>query len=121
MEAVDYLNQGDLCQAEAQTQHQTLRANEHFLCGLRNAVSWIELPPHGSHMKSKPSAGGSAMGSHFCALSRAPDSQSPTEVNMSGSCSTLASGPLNEKSDVGFLSTRCLIYEWIMSERRFSH
>lgn len=75
-------------------------------------------------MKSKPSAGGSAMGSHFCSLSRAPDSQSPIEVNMSGSCSTLASGPLNEKirrDYLSFLSSRCLIYEWIMSERRISH
>lgn len=89
-----------------------------------NAVIWIELPPHGSHMKSKPSAGGSAMGSHSCSLSRAPDPRPPrTQVDISDSGSPLGSSPLNGERDacsVSLLSRRCVVYEWILSERRFS-
>lgn len=50
------------------------------------------------------------MGSHFCSLSRAPDSQFPTEVIMSGSCSPLASGSLNEKSDATMRASYAMSY-----------
>lgn len=36
------------------------------------------------------------MGSHSCSLGGAPGSQCPAEVNMSGSCSPLTSGALDE-------------------------
>lgn len=79
------------------------------------APSWIKLPSERSY--TKPSAGGSAMGSH---CGPAPHPQYLTEVNMSASCSPFASGPTERKirpCSLRLRSTRCLIYEWVLRQR----
>lgn len=123
MEAVDYLNQGNLCQAEAQTQHQNLRGNEHFLwfvkcCELDRAASW-RLTHEVKTISRGVSHGKSLLLSQPCPRFTVPDRGEHVWFLLNP---RIRSAEWKIRRDcLSFLSTRCLIYEWIMSERRFSH
>lgn len=96
-----------------------------IILGRRNAVIWIKLPPDGSHMKSNPSsAGGSAMGSHSCSLSRPcpwftfPHRGEHVWFLCAPRIRSVEFTKKNIRRDYKrILSKRCLIiYEWIPSE-----
>lgn len=92
--------------------------------GWINALSWIRLPLDDSHIKSKSSAGGGVSHGKSLPLSlpcpRLAISHRGEHVWFLLAPRIRSAEWIIRRDYMSFLPTRYLIYEWILSERRFS-